>query len=195
MESLYIKKSRRVLLLEVPMNRSWVWQCCMICTLHEFPSDSRNMAGRELLERRYMNRNAMKRTAFHGGVNFCINRSFVGGSLRMCWIHECHSGGTCVALKSCWEKKVLACIFGREKFGTHLSEVNPSMTTFGKQRKEISLLQRVSTTHTWNLFFRIPIFKIPVTKSANKESSLDDPAAENGRNFRRTDLCQQEPPL
>jgi len=32
--------------------------------------------------------------AFHGGEDFCITASSVGGSFRMCEIHECHSGGT-----------------------------------------------------------------------------------------------------
>ena len=42
------------------------------------------------------------RTAFHGGVRFCTMLSSVGGSLRMWWIHECHSAGTWVALYSCY---------------------------------------------------------------------------------------------
>ena len=42
------------------------------------------------------------RTAFHGGVRFCTMLSSVGGSLRMWWIQECHSGGTWVALLSCY---------------------------------------------------------------------------------------------
>ena len=32
-----------------------------------------------------------------------------GGSFRMWWIHECHSGGICEALKSCCEKSTHRC--------------------------------------------------------------------------------------
>jgi hypothetical protein len=42
------------------------------------------------------------RTSFHGGERFCMTLSSAAGGPRMCCSHECHSGGTCDALKSCY---------------------------------------------------------------------------------------------
>jgi hypothetical protein len=40
-------------------------------------------------------------TAFHDGVELCMTASCAGDSFRMWESHECHSAGTCEALKSC----------------------------------------------------------------------------------------------
>lgn len=45
----------------------------------------------------------------HGGREAIMMGSSVGASLRMCESHECHSGGTWDALKSCCEKSIHRC--------------------------------------------------------------------------------------
>ena len=42
-------------------------------------------------------------TAFHDGVELCMTASCGGASFRMWESHECHSAGTCEALKSCYQ--------------------------------------------------------------------------------------------
>jgi hypothetical protein len=75
-----------------------------------------------------LNRFRKLRTACHGGLDAVMSSSFVGASFRMCESHECHSGGTCVALKSCYTAKPLLNRSLKQR-ATNLSKVHPSVST------------------------------------------------------------------
>jgi len=57
----------------------------------------------EIRNRRQTGRISL-RTDFHAGERFWMTGSSVGGSFRMWWSQECHSGGTCEAWYSCCVK-------------------------------------------------------------------------------------------
>ena len=83
-------------------------------------------------KRRRSGSKGRRRTAFHGGVRFCMATSCGGGSFRMWESHECHSAGTCEALYSCYEKgSISGSAYRASRAGlvTNLGKVDPTMTT------------------------------------------------------------------
>lgn len=79
--------------------------------------------------------------------------------MRICDIQECHSGGTCVALKSCW-KDCLCQTDMMVKSGPYLCKVHPTMATLAEML--IFVWKALKECFTWNLFFWVPILEVAI---------------------------------
>jgi hypothetical protein len=117
--------------LWVAMLQSWAWWYCSSGMHHGCQLSSQPTAA-SIRELGSEPKEGGQRTAFHGGVTFCMTTSCGGGSLRVWESHACHSAGTCEALYSCYEKKKsrfralsvrLECTIV-----TNLRKIDPTMT-------------------------------------------------------------------